>query len=197
MNPQNREKISEAYAQAVERVGLDIDSTPLYLEYVRFLRECEAIGSYAEQQRGLAIRKVFQQAVVVPLAGIEHVWKEYCNFESEFQPVLADKIIGERNREFNMVKKIIKFLEPIVRALRREKLPSPPRTLEEERHQVFVFMRSKSLLNLFGVAFLTMTEVLLRFIVCCLFKPFDKIKEVKKFRQKLVMIIDWTRRKSN
>lgn len=138
MSAQNREKISEAYAQAVDRVGLDIEASSLYLDYVRFLTDCEAVGTYAEQQRGLAIRKVFQQAIAVPLTSIEMMWKEYCHFEQEFQPHLAEKITAERSREYTTAKKNSKILEPLIRSLRRDKLPSPPRTLEEERHQVYV-----------------------------------------------------------
>ena len=132
----NRERIREAYDQAIGRVGFDLDSSPLYLDYIRFLKECEAVGPYAEQQRGLKIREVFQKAVSVPMLNIELMWKEYCHFEQGFQPNQAEKIMSDRSREYTNAKKNAKILEPVVRALRRDKLPSPPRTLDEERHQV-------------------------------------------------------------
>jgi len=41
----------------------------------------EAIGSYAENQRISAVRKVYQRGVVNPMLNIEQLWKEYCAFE--------------------------------------------------------------------------------------------------------------------
>jgi len=41
----------------------------------------EAIGSYAENQRITAVRKVYQRGVVNPMLNIELLWKEYCSFE--------------------------------------------------------------------------------------------------------------------
>ena len=43
--------------------------------------DSEAIGSYAENQRITAVRKVYQRGVVNPMINIELLWKEYCNFE--------------------------------------------------------------------------------------------------------------------
>lgn len=71
------------------------------------------------------------------MLNIELMWKEYCHFEQGFQPNQAEKITSDRSREYTNAKKNARVLEPLVRALRRDKLPSPPRTLDEERHQVF------------------------------------------------------------
>ena len=42
----------------------------------------EAVGSYAENQRITAVRKVYQRGVVNPMINIEAFWKDYCNFEN-------------------------------------------------------------------------------------------------------------------
>lgn len=42
----------------------------------------EAVGSYAENQRITAVRKVYQRGIVNPMLNIELLWKDYCNFES-------------------------------------------------------------------------------------------------------------------
>ena len=41
----------------------------------------EAVGSYAENQRITAVRKVYQRGIVNPMINIEILWKEYCAFE--------------------------------------------------------------------------------------------------------------------
>ena len=42
----------------------------------------EAVGSYAENQRITAVRKVYQRGVVNPMINIEVFWKEYCAYEN-------------------------------------------------------------------------------------------------------------------
>ena len=49
--------------------------------YVLFVYR-EAVGSYAENQRITAVRKVYQRGVVNPMINIEAFWKDYCNFEN-------------------------------------------------------------------------------------------------------------------
>ena len=132
VSAQNREKVREAYDQALQRVGLDVEAGPLYLDYIRFLNDGEALGPYGDQQRSQKCREVYQKACATPLANIEHMWKEYCAFEGA-----NERATQERSRDYMNAKKQSKILEPIVRSLRRDKLPSRPRTLDEERHQVW------------------------------------------------------------
>ncbi|OQV23131.1 Cleavage stimulation factor subunit 3 [Hypsibius exemplaris] len=133
---QNREKIREAYDQAVARVGFDVEAGPLYHDYITFLESCEAVGPYAEQQRSAKMREVWQKAVAVPLAGIEHMWKDYCQFEATHFPAVHEKVTKDRSYEYINAKKQGKALVPLLQSLRRDKLPSRPRTQEEERHQI-------------------------------------------------------------
>lgn len=42
----------------------------------------EAVGSYAENQRISAVRKVYQRGVTNPMIHIEILWKEYCAYEN-------------------------------------------------------------------------------------------------------------------
>ena len=42
----------------------------------------EAVGSYAENQRITAVRKVYQRGVVNPMLNIEALWKDYGAFEN-------------------------------------------------------------------------------------------------------------------
>ncbi len=42
----------------------------------------EAVGSYAENQRITAVRKVFQRGVINPMINVEILWKDYCAFEN-------------------------------------------------------------------------------------------------------------------
>lgn len=51
--------MAQAYDFALEKIGMDIQSYSIWNDYVSFLKSVEAIGSYAENQKISAVRKVF------------------------------------------------------------------------------------------------------------------------------------------
>lgn len=53
-----REKMAQAYDFALDKIGMDIQSYSIWNDYVTFLKGVEAIGSYAENQKITAVRKV-------------------------------------------------------------------------------------------------------------------------------------------
>lgn len=53
-----REKMAQAYDFALDKIGLDIHAYPIWNDYITFLKSVEAIGSYAENQKISAVRKV-------------------------------------------------------------------------------------------------------------------------------------------
>ena len=56
--PTYKEKMAQAYDFALDKMGLDIQSHSLWSDYIRFLKGVDAIGSFAENQKIAAIRKV-------------------------------------------------------------------------------------------------------------------------------------------
>lgn len=57
-----REKMAQSYDFALEKIGMDIQSFSIWNEYATFLKQVEAVGSYAENQRISAVRKVCMQS---------------------------------------------------------------------------------------------------------------------------------------
>ena len=51
--------MAQAYDFALDKMGLDIQSHTLWSDYIKFLKGVEAIGSFAENQKIAAIRKVW------------------------------------------------------------------------------------------------------------------------------------------
>ena len=41
----------------------------------------EAVGSYAENQKIAAVRKVYQKGIMTPMTNVELLWKDYCTYE--------------------------------------------------------------------------------------------------------------------
>ncbi len=87
-----REKIAQCYDFTLDKVGMDIQSYSIWNDYIHFLRNVEAVGSYAENQRITAVRKVYQRGVITPMLNIEQLWKDYIAYESSINPMIAEKM---------------------------------------------------------------------------------------------------------
>lgn len=46
----------------------------------------EAVGSYAENQRITAVRRVYQRGCVNPMINIEQLWRDYSKYEEASEP---------------------------------------------------------------------------------------------------------------
>lgn len=53
--------MAQAYDFALDKIGMDIHSYSIWNDYVNFLKAVEAVGSYAENQKISAVRKVSNQ----------------------------------------------------------------------------------------------------------------------------------------
>ncbi|CAH1799459.1 unnamed protein product [Owenia fusiformis] len=134
--PSYREKMAQAYDFALDKIGMDIMSLQIWIDYINFLKSVEAVGSYAENQRITAVRKVYQRAVINPMIGIEQVWKEYNQYEQAINPLIAKKMVEDRGKAYANAKRVSKEYENMTKGLQRN-LPSiPPTNTPEEAKQV-------------------------------------------------------------
>ena len=58
-----QEKMAQAYDFALDKMGLDIQSHTIWSDYIKFLKGVEAAGTFAENQKIAAIRKVSKSKV--------------------------------------------------------------------------------------------------------------------------------------
>ncbi|XP_047476364.1 protein suppressor of forked-like isoform X2 [Penaeus chinensis] len=139
--PTYREKLSQAYEFATDKIGMDYNSYTLWNDYANLLKNVEVVGSYAENQKIMAVRKVYQRGIVTPMANIEQLWKDYLDFEKNINPIIAEKMNIERGRDYMNARRVGKELETETRGLNRH-LPSvPPSGLPEETKQVEIWKR--------------------------------------------------------
>lgn len=131
-----KEKMAQAYDFALDKMGLDIQSTSLWTDYINFLKGVEAVGSYAENQKISAIRKVYQRAVITPMINIETVWKDYTVFEQNVNPMIAEKLAGERSRDYMTARRVTKEYEAITRGLNKMAPSVPPTGSSDEGKQL-------------------------------------------------------------
>ncbi|VDN53119.1 unnamed protein product [Dracunculus medinensis] len=131
-----REKMAQAYEFALDKVGLDMHSYSIYSDYISFLKSAPTVGQYAENQRVTAVRKVYQRGVITPMVNVEQLWAEYCSYEKSVNATLAEKLIAERNKDYQVAKRTSKSLEQVTRGLNRQAVSVPPRGTPAEMKQL-------------------------------------------------------------
>jgi len=133
--PSYREKMAQAYDFALEKIGMDILSYQIWAEYITFLKSVEAVGSYAENQRITAVRKVYQRGVTNPMMNIELLWKDYTNYENSINNLIAKKMIDDRSREYMGARRVAKEYEVVTRGLDKNAPSTPPQNSYNELKQ--------------------------------------------------------------
>ncbi|CAG5134130.1 unnamed protein product [Candidula unifasciata] len=134
--PSYREKMAQAYDFALEKIGMDIMSYQIWAEYISFLKSVEAVGSYAENQRITAVRKVYQRGVTNPMINIELLWKDYTAYENSINSLIAKKMIDDRSREYMSARRVAKEYEVATRGLDKNAPSVPPQNSYNETKQV-------------------------------------------------------------
>lgn len=135
-SPTFREKMGQAYEFALNKVGIDFLSFPIWNDYVQFLKNVEAVGSYAVNQKITAVRRVYQRGVVNPMLNIENFWKDYIAYEQSINPMIADKMISDRSRDYMNARRVTKEYEAITKGLNRNFPAFAPNNRQEDLRQV-------------------------------------------------------------
>ncbi|XP_023026609.1 cleavage stimulation factor subunit su(f) [Leptinotarsa decemlineata] len=139
--PTYKEKMAQAYDFALDRIGMDIHSYSIWNDYVNFLKGVEAVGSYAENQKISAVRKVYQRGIITPMTGMETFWKDYIAFEQNINAIIAEKMSIERSRDYMNARRVAKELEVQIRGINRNAPSIPPGGAQEERKQVELWQK--------------------------------------------------------
>ena len=71
--------MAQAYDFALEKMGMDFASYTIWNDYILFLKGVDAVGSYAENQKISAIRKIYHRGVKIPMLNVEILW-----YDNEF-----------------------------------------------------------------------------------------------------------------
>ncbi|XP_076256527.1 cleavage stimulation factor subunit su(f) isoform X2 [Rhynchophorus ferrugineus] len=139
--PTYKEKMAQAYDFALDKIGMDIHSYSIWNDYVNLLKGVEAVGSYAENQKISAVRKVYQRGIINPMTGMETFWKDYIAFEQGINQIIADKMSIERSRDYMNARRVAKELEVQIRGINRNAPSVPPNGSPEERKQVELWQK--------------------------------------------------------
>lgn len=135
--------MSRAYEFALDNIGLDYNSYSIWFEYVNFLKSVSAVGSYAENQKITATRKIYQRGIVNPMINIESFWKEYVEYEKNINHHIAEKMTTDRSKDYMKARAVAKELEAVTRGLNKSAPSLPPSSLlsSEDSRQLQIWRK--------------------------------------------------------
>uniref|UniRef100_A0A673MIK8 Cleavage stimulation factor subunit 3 n=1 Tax=Sinocyclocheilus rhinocerous TaxID=307959 RepID=A0A673MIK8_9TELE len=102
--PSYKEKMAQAYDFALDKIGMEI----IFGWITSISSKEEAVGSYAENQRITAVRRVYQRGCVNPMINIEQLWRDYSKYEEGINVHLAKKMIEDRSRDYMNARRVAK-----------------------------------------------------------------------------------------
>lgn len=133
--------MAQAYDFALEKIGIDIASFPIWNDYVSFLKNVEAVGSYAENQKITAVRRVYQKGVVNPMINVDQFWRDYIAYEQSINEMIAEKMVSDRSRDYMNARRVAKEFEANTRGLNRNAPSLPPSCRPEDLKQVYLWKK--------------------------------------------------------
>lgn len=133
--------IYKAYRYTLDKVGNDPNAISIYNDYIQFLKERDVDGSYLESQKITAVRKAYIEGVLNPMFHIDSLWKEYINYEQSINPLIAEKAVQERSRDYMNARRVAKEWEVTIRGLNRSMPATPPAFSQDEQRQAEIWRR--------------------------------------------------------
>ncbi|GKA58614.1 cleavage stimulation factor subunit 77 [Tanacetum coccineum] len=124
--PEGQEETIKAYDFMLSSVGSDIASGPVWTEYLNFLKSLQAQNPQEESQRMLAVRKVYQRAIVTPTHHVEQHWSDYEKFENSVSRALAKGLVSEYQPKYNSARAVYKERKKYVDEIDWNLLAVPP-----------------------------------------------------------------------
>ena len=118
--------IKKAYEFAIEKVGYDINSTQLWMDYIQFLSEMPSANEREKSSRMDEMRHYYTRAVEIPMHNIEAIWKDYDSFENNRDKLLAKSLIPKLSPKYMTARSVYRERKTITDNLLRNMLAAPP-----------------------------------------------------------------------
>ncbi|TFK79090.1 hypothetical protein K466DRAFT_570444 [Polyporus arcularius HHB13444] len=128
--PLSCDVMRNCYAFAAKTAGHDKDSYEIWHGYIEFLKSCEAHTTWDLQQKTNTLRSVYQEAVQIPMIGVDRIWNDYISFENYTNAATADwytsEVLEEHMHARNVLYELLEHLKDLIPPLsqNRSHLPS-------------------------------------------------------------------------
>jgi cleavage stimulation factor subunit 3 len=96
----------------LRRFGTIISHSLKLIKYSTFsiISHFQAQSTYEEQQQMDKLRKVYHQAILIPVSNIEQIWRDYDAFEHGLNRMTAKKFMGERSAGYMTARSALREL---------------------------------------------------------------------------------------
>ena len=106
-----------AYELLLGSVGADVSAGPLWMEYVKMLRDAVEPGAPSDAPSVLAARTAFQRALVQPALGLDALWKEYEAWETAQSREGAKAVLSEISDDVLVARRVARERKALVEPL--------------------------------------------------------------------------------
>jgi len=129
---QSNAEATEAYEYALQRVGMDISSTPLWTDYISFINEYKPTAKLDEGQKINQLKSVYQRAIETPMHNLEAIWREYDAFENGMNKTLAKTTLTTYGPKYMHARSIYTERKRHYEGILRNMLARPPSASKDE-----------------------------------------------------------------
>ncbi|GAQ84868.1 cleavage stimulation factor subunit 3 [Klebsormidium nitens] len=130
------EDIRKAYDFSLQHIGQDVSAAPLWQQYIAFVKKTAGALPSDETRTAGLLRPVYQAAVVIPMHGVEGLWRDYEAFENETNKQSAKVTLAEFQPRHAAAKAALRERKPLTDGLARPALAVPPRGMPREAQQL-------------------------------------------------------------
>ncbi|MFS7920550.1 putative suppressor of forked, tetratricopeptide-like helical domain superfamily [Helianthus anomalus] len=132
---EGQEETRKAFEFMLGYVGSDIGSGPVWTDYINFLKSLPAQNPQEESHRMIAVRKIYQKAIVTPTHHIEQHWRDYENFENSVSRALAKGLVSEYQPKYNSARAVYRERKKYFDEIDWNMLAVPPSGSVKEESQ--------------------------------------------------------------
>ncbi|KAG1091487.1 hypothetical protein G6F42_019418 [Rhizopus arrhizus] len=136
VTPEARAIIEKAYEYVLSNVGIDKDAGPIWADYIYFLKSAETSNTWEEQRKMDSMRRAYQKAVTIPLNNVEHLWKEYDQWENNLNRLTAKKFLGEKSSAYMTARTALREMRLFTDNINTNVVSLPPKWSANELAQL-------------------------------------------------------------
>jgi len=130
-----RNVIGEVYEYVLQHIGTDKNSGSIWQDYLYFIRNSEVNSPFEEQKKTILLRRTYHKVLVIPLANIEQIWKEYDSFENNVNKSAAKNLISDRSPSYMLARQSfceLKNMLDNIEKVQKNYLAQPPSWSEKD-----------------------------------------------------------------
>lgn len=120
-------ELNGIYKFVLDQCGNDFHSTPVWRDYITYLNLSGLAVFGDEGMKAMEIRRSYQRAIKKPKLRLKELWDDYCSYERNNHPAIADKVINDCYRTYTKAAQVSRKIDQKMKTVDRSLLAVPPR----------------------------------------------------------------------